>query len=79
MTYQYQLPDLTYPNSTVQNNEHKLFYLQAYKKNYTLNHLCKKLHETDNGLETFCQEVEQLSYSQKPDYKKLRAILRGLI
>ena len=33
----------------------------------------------EHGLLTFCQEVNRLSYSQKPDYKKLRAILHGLI
>ena len=41
--------------------------------------LCKFLTKIDHGLLKFCQEIEQLSYSQAPDYKKLYGILHALV
>ena len=41
--------------------------------------MCKFLTKIDHGLLAFCQEVERLSYSDKHDYKKLQAILHGVV
>lgn len=68
----YELPDFCLPPSTNANSEHRLYFLQAYKKSYTLARMCKNIRNSECGLKKFCLEVDRLSYSSKPDYAKLR-------
>ena len=75
----YTLPDLDFPHSTENNNEKRLFFLQAYRKSYSLVRMCKFTKNKKHNLLRFCEEVEQISFTQEPDYLKLKAILTGLI
>ena len=75
----FQQPELVFPSSTYKNQESRLYFLQAYKKQYTLNRLCDYLNKCEQyGLLTFCLEVQQLKYTEKPNYERLRSILHGL-
>ena len=59
----YECPELIFPNSTQNNSENRLYFLQAYRHNYTLNHMIKFLAKIEHGLLVFCQEVEKLTYN----------------
>lgn len=41
--------------------------------------MCKYTRTPEHNLEYFCQEIQNLRFSQKPNYDRLRQILRGLI
>lgn len=75
----YMLPELSYPNSTIYNNEHRLFFLQSYKNSYTLDKMCQYIRNKDTELCQFSHEVQKLKFKSEPNYEKLRQILKGLI
>lgn len=46
----YELPCLEFPSATIRDSEKRLYFLQAYKRGYTLGKLCKLCHNENHGL-----------------------------
>ena len=65
------------PEKAMLSHEYSLYYMQSFKQSYNVSKLCQLSSEAQ-VLINFCKEVEGLSFSQKPDYQKLRSILNGL-
>ena len=41
--------------------------------------MCKLSKNQQHGLERFCKQVEEMSWQGRPDYQKLKSMLKGLI
>ena len=52
--------------------------LKCYKESYSLSQMCKYTRRQTHGLEVFAEEVERMTFSSEPNYKKLRQILKSL-
>lgn len=70
------LPQFDLPHSAKNNVQKKLYFCQVYK-----NQSLKKLSHIGklNDFEHFCSEIDSLGFESKPNYAKLRSILKGLI
>lgn len=71
-----RLPEFFLPVKAQRSQEYTLFYLQSYRQNFPITRMC--FHSEALIMVNFCQVIENLSYSERPDYEKLRQMLRGL-
>ena len=66
---------MEYPQQTLYNAEHRLVFLQEYKKLYTMKRIGAHLKEKGHSLYQFAKEVYRVKYPHAYDYGRLPSIL----
>ena len=74
----YSLPDFDKLNKQLASGKQMLNLLKCYKESYSLKQMCKYTRRQNHGLEVFAEEVEKMTFSSQPNYKKLTQIMRSL-
>ena len=79
LSNKYELPNIAKLSSSSMSDEQRLLFLSTYKKNHSLDLMCKESRNKAHCLKKLCDYVDKLSYTTEPNYDFMRAILRGLI